>query len=374
MVTLAALFFILPFFIFSAIAGHIADKFDKSQIAKIVKFCEIIFMFLAAIGFYLQSLNLLLATLFLMGAHSAFFGPVKYGILPQHLHKNQLIAANSLISSSTFIAILLGTIFGGLLIVKNDGAWQISQIALIIALCGFVASLFIPKTQTHPLHLKLNIFSQTYAEIRKAKQNKKICFAIILISLFWFTGATFLAQFPNFVKFTLHGNNEIVTLFLTIFSVGIAVGSLICNLLTKGKIKTDFTALAAFCICIFCADLFLASKMQNFQLASTGEFIGLTAFLENSHNIRILIDLSLIAIAGGIYIVPLYALIQEQSAENFHARMIAVLNIFNSLFMVLSAVFTIVFLKIGLSVPDLFLGLAAVNIFAVILGRKIKKI
>ncbi len=364
LVTLVAFLFILPFFLFSALSGQLADKFDKSKIAKIIKFAEIFLMSFAAIGFYTHNITLLMIVLFGMGTHSAFFGPVKYGILPQLLEKDEMLAGNGLISSATFISILLGTIIGGLLILQENGVMILACVMISISLLGFIAAFFMPEVKSQEkLKISFNIFSQSYQIINQAKKNRRIFLSIIGISWFWFVGATFLAQFPNFAKNILFGNNEIVTLLLTIFSIGIATGSLICNRLLKGHISAIYAPISLIFISIFTIDLYFSSS----SLLFLGEnLVGFADFIKYGQNLRILADIALIAVASGIYIVPLYATIQAESKDENRARIIAALNIFDSGFMASSALFTVILLNFNLNISQIFLIVAFVNFIVAI--------
>jgi acyl-[acyl-carrier-protein]-phospholipid O-acyltransferase/long-chain-fatty-acid--[acyl-carrier-protein] ligase len=368
MVTMIGLIFILPFFLFSALAGQIADCFDKAKIARIIKLLEIIFMSLAISGFYLHSINLLMIVLFLMGLHSTFFGPIKYGILPEHLQKDELVAANGLISSATFIAILLGTILGGLLIMVSGGLALIGVIILLCAIGGYTASCFIPTSKTHlGLKIDFNLWRQTEKIICNVASNQRIYRSIIGVSWFWFIGVTFLTQFPNFVKFTIGGDHQIITALLTIFSIGIAIGSVICNRILKGEITPIYVPISAILISIFTIDLFIASS----SLSIKDHLIGMEEFIGSFVYLRIVFDLLMVAIFGGIYIVPLYALIQSESKEEDRCKNIAALNIFDSGFMVASAIFTVGLFAIHFTVPQVFLTVGLINILVAIYICKI---
>lgn len=362
LVTMAAGIFILPFFIFSATAGQLADKFEKSKLISIIKFIEIILMMIAALGFYLQSVSLLMIVLFSLGTHATFFGPLKYAILPDNLHENELIAGNGIIEAGTFLSILLGTIFGGLLILHPQGELIISTIVLLVALGGWLASLLIPKTHNYNLTLKVNynFIQETVRLIQYSKTQWDIYLSILGISWFWLIGATFLAEFPAFAKDILHANEHVVTFFLTLFSIGMAVGALLCNRLLKGKVHATYVPLGALGMTIFITDLYFASA--HLQSISVNELIGLTLFLKSFHGWRISFDLILIAICGGLYTVPLYAILQQRSEKEHRARVIASNNIINALFMVIAAVATMAMLKMGFTVTKVFLTIAIINL------------
>ncbi|MDP1557995.1 MAG: acyl-[ACP]--phospholipid O-acyltransferase [Nitrosomonas sp.] len=361
MVTIAAGIFILPFFLFSTTAGQLADKYNKTRLIQIIKFIEILLMLGATIGFFLGSVNLLLLVLFLMGTQSAFFGPLKYGILPDQLHKTELIGGNALIGTGTFISILMGTILGGLLILTVDGTTIISTLVIAIALFGWLCSLYIPATQpaAPDLTLKYNIFVETSAIIQHIKRNPIVFRSILGISWFWLFGATFLSQFPTFSKNIIGGDEQVVTLFLAVFSIGIGIGSLLCNKLLKGEIAATYVPLGILGMTIFTLDLYFASG--NVVNGNQGGLIGVAVFLQTLTHWRILMDLLGIAICGGIYIVPLYALIQNRTEEAYRSRTIAGNNIMNALFMVVSALGVSLMLARDFSVTEVFLTIAILN-------------
>lgn len=361
LVTIAAGVFILPFFLFSALAGQLADKYDRALIARIVKLFEIIIMLLATIGFTLQNAWFLITVLFASGVHSTFFGPVKYALLPQQLHPNELLLGNAYIEAGTFLAILLGTICGGVMIILPHGAYIVSICLLCIAIAGYFSSCIIPKAPAPVPRLVINhnIISETLRLIRYSRMQKKILITILCISWFWFIGAIFLAQLPSFVKNYLHSEAKIVTLFLTIFSLGIGLGSFICNKLLRGAIKTTYVPLATFGMSLFILDLYLCSKNDIFF--NLHGLLSWERFLHLKISWRIMLDLLFIAVCGGIYIVPLYTMLQHNSDKNFMARTIAANNIFNALFMVLAALFTLGMLAISKSIPDVFLTMGIIN-------------
>jgi acyl-[acyl-carrier-protein]-phospholipid O-acyltransferase/long-chain-fatty-acid--[acyl-carrier-protein] ligase len=361
MVTLAAGIFILPFFLFSATAGQLADKWNKAKLIRIIKFIEILLMGGAAVGFFLGNAAFLLCILFLMGAQSAFFGPLKYGILPDHLHENELIGGNALIEAGTFLAILFGTMLGGLLILAENGAAIISTLAIITAFTGWLFSLFIPPAKPASPKIKVgyNLLYETGAILQHIRQNTILFRSILGISWFWLFGATFLSQFPVFAKEIIGGSEQIVTLFLVVFSIGIGIGSLFCNKLLKSEIAATYTPLSILSMTIFTIDLFFAS--ENILPPGEGELIGAVAFLNSLAHWRILLDLLAISICGGIYVVPLYAIVQRYSETSHLSRVIAGNNIMNALFMVLSALGIGLMLASDFTVTQVFLTIAILN-------------
>jgi len=360
LVNLAAALFILPFFLFSAVAGQIADKYEKSALIRKIKFTEIIIMSVAAMGFYLNNVALLLFVLFLMGFQSSLFGPVKYGYLPQHLHKDELVGGNGLIESSTFLSILLGTILGGLLIAL-DSVLPIAISVLCIAMAGFISSQFIPKTAASSPEIKLNfnIFKATFNNIKFLPSNRVVFLSVLAISWFWFYGSIFLMQIPNFSKKVLFGDEAVVTWLLSMFSIGIGLGSLLCEKLSGKRVEIGLVPLGAIGLAIFGWDL--ATAAQQWPVFT--DILTFEQFWAVNGSLRILLDLAFIGASGGLYIVPLYALVQERSDKKHLSRVIAGNNIINSLFMVLAALLAMFILSyMHWSIPQLFFVTVALNI------------
>jgi len=364
-VVLAGGIFILPFFLFSAVAGQLADKLEKSRLIRIIKFVEIMLMCLASVGFYTENVTYLMAALFLMGSQSSFFGPLKYGILPDHLRHDELIGGNALIETGTFLSIILGLVVGGMLVLADLGPTVISAVVITMAVLGFVASFGIPKAGPADPELKVsyNIFTQTHKLVGEARKNKPVFLAILGISWFWFFGATFLTQFPTFGKDIIGGDEGVGTLFNCAFSLGIGLGSLLCNRLLKGEIHAIYVPLAAILMTLFSIDLYFASMkvMGSLSMVEGADLISFSEFLRHGINLRILFDLVMIAACGGVYIVPLYAILMDRSLPRKRSRMIASNNIFNSLFMVVSAVGASALLGSGYTIPEIFLITALLN-------------
>lgn len=366
LVNLAAGIFILPFFLFSAMAGQYADKLEKSGLIRRIKLVEISLMILGSIGFFLGNLYILLGVLFLMGTQSTFFGPIKYAILPDHLREDELIGGNGLIEMGTFLAILLGTILGGSLVNAENGIIVISVIVLFISVCGYLSCRSIPEAAgvSPDLKINYNFASETFNIIGKAKAKKRVFLAILGISWFWLYGATYLAQFSTFGSIVLNANESVVILMLCSFSIGIGIGSMICNKLVKGMVTARFVPLAALFMTAFSVDLYFASS--SVASVSTASLIGVEEFLARPQNWRVLVDLFGIAISGGIYIVPLYAIMQTESEKEERSRIIAACNIMNSLFMVVSALGSMLLLQSGFTIPEVFLTIAILNGFVAI--------
>jgi acyl-[acyl-carrier-protein]-phospholipid O-acyltransferase/long-chain-fatty-acid--[acyl-carrier-protein] ligase len=371
-ISIAAGIFILPFFLFSATAGKIADKYDKAKLIRIIKFAEIILMSLAFIGFFLESLEFLMLILFLMGTQSSFFGPIKYSILPFHLKKEELLSGNALVEAGTFMAILIGTIIGGIYIMAEGGTYIISIMILAVAIAGFISSFAVPKAEPldQQIRVNFNIFSEIFQLIKLTVKDRNIFKTMIGISWFWFIGAVFLSQFPIYTKNILGFNEEVVTFFLTLFSIGIATGSLFCNYILKGEVNIKFSPYAAFSMAGLIILLYFIStsrteaeiNAQNILPETEILKLGLSDFIAETRNIFISTILFLISIFGGIYIVPLYAKLQISAKDSQRARVIAANNIFNALFMTVSAILAIVIYSFGYSVLELFLLMAIITI------------
>ena len=361
MVTAAAGIFILPFFLFSATAGQLADKYEKAFLVRIIKLVEIVLMIGATVGFYMESVWVLMTILFLMGTQSTFFGPIKYGILPEKIKEDELIGGNGLIEAGTFVSILVGTLVGGLLILAENGVLMISGMVIFIAIIGWVSSFYIPEGRPAAPKLKVdyNFLRETWVIVSHAKQNREIFLSILGISWFWLVGATFLAQFPTYSKDIIGGNEQLVTLFLSVFTIGVGMGSLLCNQLLKGEVEATFVPLAIIGVTVFTVDLYFASQYM-FTNGSV-ELIGAAAFLSHLSSWRILADMFMISVCSGIYIVPLYAIIQARSEPNYRSRIIASNNILNALFMVISAIGTVAMLTVGFNVNQVFLSIAILN-------------
>lgn len=360
LVTIAAGIFILPFFLLSAIAGQLAERSEKSGLIRKVKLFEIILALFATVGLFSGNVYILLGILFMLGAQSTFFGPLKYSILPDHLAEGELIGGNGLISMGTFVSILVGTIAGGLLILTEAGYWLVSGLMIAVAVGGWLASLYIPVSAPAWSGLKLNwnIFTETWRMLKHSASNLSVLRATLGVSWFWLLGATYLSQFPNYAKAVIGGNEQVVTLFLTAFTIGIGIGSLLCNRLLQGEVTAKYVPLAALGMTFFAIDLYFASQAI---VPNPQRLIGAAEFFTAFQHWRVLLDFILFAICGGVYIVPLYSIIQNRSKPEHRSRNIASLNVMNALFMVVSALGTTALLGAGYSIPEIFLILAVLN-------------
>ena len=359
-VNLSALLFILPFFLFSALFGQFADKFEKSVQIRRVKLFEVVIMALATLGFWLDSVPLLLFVLFLLGLQSTIFGPIKYGILPQILKPTELVGGNALVEMGTFVAILAGTIAGPQLAGINvPWPYWVGAAGLAVAVTGWLFSLRIPRAEpvAPELQINWNIFSETVRNLKFLNENRVVLNSVLGISWFWFFGATFLVQIPSYSQNVLGGDANLMSGLLALFIIGISTGSLLCERLSGNQIEIGLVPFGAIGLTLFGLDLFFASPATT-----PSEAVSFGAFVAHAGNWRIIADLMLIGVFGGFYIVPLYALVQSRSAPDHRSRVIAGLNILNALFMVIAAVMAMLILgPADLTIPDLFLITAVLN-------------
>lgn len=337
--------FILPFFLFSGLAGELCDTLDKAVIARAVKLLEILLMVLATVGFALHSFTLLAFIVFGMGLHSTFFGPLKYSILPQHLHDNELVSANTLMESGTFVAILLGAILGGFFGQISHGGSIAGLIGTSIAIVGYIASRTIPtaSSQSPNTLIRFTVFAQTAKAIGYASSNRTRFFSILGISWFWLYGALFLTYFPTIVNTTLHANESVVTLFLALFTIGIAMGSVAYAILSHHTVKLSLMSAGAIGMGIFGMDFAycIATYQNTIEL------------FENITFYRLLLDTILIGLLGGVFSVPLYTIMQRSSDDSVRSRVIAANNIFNALFMVTGSLLCMIAVHFGATVSHI---------------------
>jgi len=356
--------FILPFVLFSATSGQLSDKFDKARVMRFVKSLEIAIMVVGGAGFLLHDVWLLYAGTFMMGVHSTLFGPVKYAYLPQHLGPRELVGGNGMIEMGTFVAILVGTIVGGELAdLGANGPVVVAAVCLGVAIVGRVVVGFVPVSPSDQADLKINWnpFTETWRNLKLAKQNRAVFLSLLGISWLWFFGATFLTSFFNFAKEVLGGDPQVVTLLLAIFSIGIGFGSLLCERLSRGKVEIGLVPFGSIGMTVFAVDLFFASH----ALQPGASLVGATAFVSDPAtrlaHWHVMADLFLLAMFGGLYSVPLYAMIQSRSQPSHRARIIAANNILNSLFMIVSSIMAIVLFGFGFTIPQLFLVVGILN-------------
>jgi 1-acyl-sn-glycerol-3-phosphate acyltransferase len=353
--------FILPFVVFSATAGQIADKVEKSRMARAVKWLEIAIMLVAGIGWMSHNLWLLVVALVGMGVHSTLFGPVKYAYLPQKLKPEELVGGNGLIEMGTFVGILLGEIFGALLIShKPYGIQIVAGATLLVAFIGLFTSYRIPLAPAPEPDLKIstNPLAESLRNLSFSRKNRTVFLSMLGNSWFWFYGALLLSQFPVFAKDYLHGDYSVFVLLLTVFSIGIGTGSLLCERLSGRKVEIGLVPFGSIGLSVFGIDLYFACLGYTNSAA-----VDLAGLLHQPGVMRILADIALIGVFGGFFIVPLFALIQTRCDPGHVSRTIAGTNIMNALFMVVSALFAMVLLKLGATIPQIFLATAILNGF-----------
>jgi MFS family permease len=362
-VALAGAIFILPFFLFSMLAGQIADRFDKRTIIRVIKVWEILITVTSALGFYQHNLWILLAALFMMGCHSTFFGPIKYSALPDLVRPDQLVTANAYVEVGTFLAILFGTIGGGILISLAGGEGWISLVINVCAVVGLIMSLRMQPLPSHAPNLRLQWkpFSLMLTTYRQLKRKASVYNSILGISWFWAFGAAVLSLLPPYCKEYLHVNEHVVTTFLAMFTVGIGVGSMVCERLSGGKIELGLVPIGSLGMTLFLLDL---SQIRPALLAAGAPLMSLTEFALSPHGPRLLIDFTMMSVFGGFFILPLYTTLQARSEKRSRSRVIAGNNVFNSIFMVVGAVFVMVCHLYQVSLPTTFLLLAIFNVVA----------
>jgi 1-acyl-sn-glycerol-3-phosphate acyltransferase len=356
--------FIAPYLLFSATSGQLADKHEKGALMRLVKLLEIGIMALAGWGFWVSSVPTLLACVFLMGLHSTLFGPVKFAYLPQHLSERELTGGNGMVEMGTFVAILLGQVAGGLLIAMPEvGGHYVAFACMALAIGGWLLARAVPHSPpTDPgLVINWNPFSETWRNLKLAHGNVVVFRSLLGISWMWFFGSVFLSLFPAFARDVLHGNPQVASLLLVVFSVGVGIGALLCELLSRRHVEIGLVPLGAFGMTVFAVDLYFATRALP-----PAEVMGAWAFLAQPAHWRVLADLFLLSLFAGIYSVPMYALIQLRCPPSHRARIIAANNILNALFMIVSALLTGLLLKLGFTIPQVFLAVGLAN--AVVAG------
>jgi 1-acyl-sn-glycerol-3-phosphate acyltransferase len=360
----ASVLFILPFFLFSATSGQLADKYEKSMLMRRIKLLEIVLMTIAAAALLAKSYLLLLFLLFLMGCQSTLFGPVKYAYLPQQLATDELIGGNALVEAGTNVAILLGLIIGGLMIATSPQDQTLLAASLIgFAVFGYLASRRIPTTVAvdPDLTISWNVWRETRRIVGFAREDRTVFLSILGISWFWFFGTVMTVQLPAYTLGILNGNAAISTALLAAFIVGIGSGSLLCERMSGRRIELGLVPFGSIGLSLFAVDLYFAQTMPNITaVPSIGDFLG------RPGSLRVLFDLAMLGVFAGFYSVPLYALIQKRARRQHLSRIIAANNIINSIFMVLASLLALFVLNIGFSIPELFLVLAALNVVVAI--------
>lgn len=370
LVTLAVVVFTLPFFLFSATAGKLADKYPKHKVIQYNKFSEFIIMLLALVGFIFFNLYFLLFVLFLMGGQSAFFTPIKYSILPEQIQKHNLLKANGYLEGGNFMAILIGTMLAGVLVTLNINVIIIGVLLSIFAFLGWLSSWYIKPTsiQNNSIKLSFNIVKTLLNIVADTYKFKNIFFAIVASSWFWLVGAIILNQLPFVVKNLINGNENTLTFVFVLFSVGIAVGSVLCNALLKGKINIKYNGLIIFLISV----LLTYAVYCGVNFTNNSNTLTLNSLLVNVYAWQIFISFFAIAVLGGIYIVPLYAIIQSTGNQSVMAQIFATNSVINALFVALGNGVVYVLLNNNVSVVNVLYLLATVNLlFAIYMVLKV---
>ena len=351
--------FILPFLLFSATAGQATDKYDKTVVIRFVKNLEIAIMLLAAFGFWTSNVIVLLVCVLLMGLHSTIFGPVKFAYLPQHLDERELTGGNGMVEMGTFVAILLGQVAGGLLVaIPEVGRHYVAFGCVAVALLGRVMAQGVPASPSSDPNLRINWnpVTETWRNLMLARENIVVFRSLLGISWMWFFGAVFLSLFPAFAKDVLHGNEQVASLLLVVFSIGIGVGSLLCEILSKRHVEIGLVPLGAIGMSMFSIDLYFASRGL-----APADGLTLSAFVAMSPHWRVMADLALLSLFAGLYSVPMYALIQMRSQPSHRARIIAANNILNALFMIVSSIGVGALLAANFTIPQVFLITGLLN-------------
>jgi 1-acyl-sn-glycerol-3-phosphate acyltransferase len=360
----AAALFILPFFLFSATAGQLADKYEKSMLMRRIKLLEIGLMIIAAASFITGAYVLLLFVLFLMGCQSTLFGPVKYAYLPQQLATDELVGGNALVEAGTYIAIILGLIWGGLVVALGPGSHTLLGACLVgIAMFGYLASLRVPVTRAvdPELTVNWNAWTETWRILGFAREKRPVFLSILGVSWFWFFGSAITVQLPAYTLVILGGNEAITTSLLVAFAIGVGIGSLLCERMSGHRIELGLVPFGSIGLSVFAIDLYFAQPVATESVVSS-----VSEFVSRPGSWRILIDVVLLGAFGGFYSVPLYALIQQRSERSHLSRIIAANNIINAIFMVGAFGLSIALLKFGFSIPQLFLALALLNVLVAI--------
>jgi 1-acyl-sn-glycerol-3-phosphate acyltransferase len=352
--------FIAPYLLFSATSGQLADKYEKGTLIRLVKLLEIGIMLLAGFGFWTGNVPLLLGCVFLMGLHSTLFGPVKFAYLPQHLGERELTGGNGMVEMGTFVAILLGQVAGGLLIdIPGTGGHYVAGACFVVAVLGWGLARAVPYSPaTDPgLAINWNPFSETWRNLKLAHGNVVVFRSLLGISWMWFFGSVFLSMFPAFARDVLHGGPQVASLLLVVFSVGIGIGALLCEMLSRRHVEIGLVPLGAFGMTVFAVDLYFASR----ALPPAAQALSAMQFVAVAAHWRVMADLLLLSLFAGIYSVPMYALIQLRCQPTHRARIIAANNILNALFMIVSALLTGLLLQLGLTIPQVFLAVGLAN-------------
>lgn len=365
---LAGALFIFPFFIFSATAGQLADKYDKATLTRIIKFSELVLMLIGSFALLHGNIVVMMLVLMGMGLHSTFFGPIKYAILPDHLLQEQLLPATALIEASTFMAILLGTTLGAL-VIGSTGKAPMYSIVMIngLAIVGLVASFFIPKAPSTSIELKIDwqVWRSTKSMLQTTFNNRQVLPVVLSISWFWLMGAVLLTKLPDYVHYVLNADTTVFALFLALFSIGIALGSLAISRFLAGIITLRYVPLAMLFLSLFAFDIYWATPPE--LLDKPKELLSFLSFLFSVNHLRIVMDFFLFSFCGGLFTVPLYTYLQVSCEDKRRARVIAANNIVSAIAMVSGSILVMILMKLKLTIAFVFLVLAVCNAIAALL-------
>jgi len=359
LVAVATGVFILPFALFSPLAGVLTDKYDKAMMIRRIKLAEVIIACIAVWALFSENLYFAFGVLLMLGTQSAFFAPSKFAILPDHLERDELIGGNALISTGTYLAILAGTIIGAILAPMEMGKIIASWVILGMAIIGYLSALRIPSAPSRDrnIHVSWNIFGKTIRVVRFAlKQKGGVLISILGVSYFYFVAATFHAQFPNFTKQTLGADNIVLTCFMVAFSVGVAIGGLLNHKFLKARAHGGFVPIACVFMAIFGVDIYFAAKA--YPAPVDGSLHGLGVFVSNIHGVRLLVDTFLQAVACGFFVIPLRAIVQDRTNEAVRSRVISSSNMMDALFILLSAIVSTILLANAFSIEGLYLSVS----------------
>ena len=370
-ITLVFGVYIFPYIPFSSLAGQLADKYEKSALICRIRIAELLISCGAAAALIFEDLWWLVILLFLLSTKSAFFGPLKFSILPQHLREEELVAGNGLVSAGTNIAIITGTLFGGLFIMSPYGSLKVSAGIIGVAAAGYISARFIPRADSAApgLAVDKNIFRSTAAMLSYPLSDRKIFLSMLGICWFYFLGSVFLAQLPSFTKFSMGGNEQVSTFFLVVFSLGVGAGSVLCNKLLHGRVSGRYLSLSLAGVSVFTFLLYIIS-MKTPHGGSLAPFSG---FISRPQALGVTFSMFMVAAGGGLYSVPVYAILQKVTPSAYMSRVIASLNVMTSFAMVAAAGMSAAMLALGTGVNAVFLALAALNVFAIPLAERIRK-
>lgn len=366
LVTICSALLVIPLLLFSSLAGPLADKYEKSRLVVFTKIAEVCIMLGTCYGFATNNITLLMAMLFISGTHSTFYSPIKFSILPTHLHSSELVAGNGFMAGGTYLSMLLGLITGGYLVELPGNI--IGMTAVALSLIGLAASFFIPRSPAahSEAHISWNLFRGTLDIASYAFRDRNIWFTILALSWFLLIGSIYMSQFSNYAQSVVHANNEVYILFLTVFSIGMAIGSLVCDTLLRGEVSGHLTPIAAAGISLFTYLMIFTTPVPTHEGLLTA-----SQFLADPAHWPVLICMLMVAVCGGIYIVPLYAMLQSRANAQYRSRVVAASGLCDAVFLTTASIVCAGLLWMGFDIPDLFLIAASLNLGMVYYAHKI---